>query len=94
MKAMFADLESDDEQIIQGRLVRTFSRGEQDSRIECGRKAQLKWRRDTAFCIIAGMSDIHERPMIYNNVEQVHPYAGLERFSCASKAASSSTPSR
>jgi hypothetical protein len=94
MKAMFADLESDDEQIIRGRLARTFSRGEQDTRMECGREAQLKWRRDTAFCIIAGMSYIHERPKLYNNVEQVHPYAGLEQFSCALKAASSSTPSR
>jgi hypothetical protein len=58
------------------------------------REAQLKWRKDTAFCIIAGMSYTHESPMLYNNVEQVHPYAGLERFSCASKAATSSTPSR
>ena len=84
-----------DEQIMPGRFAMTFSRGE--SRIPVSsvvREAHLKWRRDTAFCIIAGMSYTHERPMLYINLEQVHPYAGLEQVSCASKAARSSTPSR
>src|SRR5215217_3216549 len=83
---------------MTGRLYREDSPGPSpaESRIpvsSAAREEHPKWRWDTAFCIIPGMSDAHERPMLYY-VEPVHPYAGMEQFSCASKAASSSTPSR